>query len=169
MNFRKAVLMTTSNCLEVKQLLSKDDAVKILNSIKEIEEPRWFTRDAFAPGRGQTGSTCKYDYCNQIHMSKDTVEFLKQYAPEYDNFFFGEVAVNRYNVGDYIGPHRDRDIYRRNIVISLQENGDGLFVDDTEEFIEDKAGQAVIIDGIGPVHSVPKVKNERYSLIFLYE
>ena len=161
--------MTTNDCLKVKQLLDKDDVVKILDKIKEIEEPRWFTRDVFAPGRGQLGSACKYDYCNQIHMKKETVEFLEQYAPKYSDFFFNEVAVNKYNIGDFIGPHRDRDIYRRNIVISLQEDGDGLFVDDTNEFIEDKAGQAVIIDGIGPVHSVPKVKNERYSLIFLYE
>jgi hypothetical protein len=162
-------MITKPNCLKVKQVLTEAEVDVIINKIKEIEEPRWFTRKEFAPGRGMPGSECRYDYCNQIHMSKEIVAFLKEYAPVYNDFFLGEVAVNRYNEGDFIGPHKDRDMYRRNMVISLQENGDGLLLDESNEFIEDRLGQGVIIDGVGPVHSVPSVKQERYSLIFLYE
>ena len=68
-----------------------------------------------------------------------------------------------------MGPHKDRDVHRKNVVISLQEKGDGLLLDESNEFIEDRLGQGVVITGVGPVHSVPSVKNERYSLIFLYE
>lgn len=161
--------MIRSKSLAVKNIFDKETVNKIIEKIGEIEEPRWFKREQLAPGRGLPGSTCRYDYCNQIHMSKELVSFFKRLAPVYDNFYIGEVAINRYNVGDYIGPHRDRDIYRRNLVISLQEQGDGLYLDETDEFIEDKIGQGVLIDGIGPVHSVPEVKKERYSLIFLYE
>lgn len=159
----------SDNCLTIEQIFDKEQVVNIVNRIKEIEEPRWHVRDTFGPGRGLPNATCRYDYTNQIYLDKETVDFLKEQAPVYDNYFLNEVAINRYNVGDYMGPHRDRDVHRKNVVISLQENGDGLLLDESNEFIEDKVGQGVAITGIGPVHSVPEVKNERYSLIFLYE
>ena len=157
------------NCFEIEQIFDKEQVVNIVNKIKEIDEPRWHVRDTFGPGRGLPDATCRYDYTNQIYLDKETIDYLKSYAPDYKDYFLNEVAINRYNVGDYIGPHRDRDMHRKNVVISLQEKGDGLLLDETNKFIKDKIGQGVAITGIGPVHSVPEVKNERYSLIFLYE
>ena len=157
------------NCLTIEQIFDEEIVVNIVNKIKEIEEPRWHVRDTFGPGRGLLDATCRYDYTNQIYLDKETVNFLKEQAPVYDNYFLNEVAINRYNIGDHMGPHRDRDVHRKNVVISLQEKGDGLLLDESNEFIEDRLGQGVVITGVGPVHSVPSVKNERYSLIFLYE
>lgn len=157
------------NCLEIEQIFDKETVVNIVNKIKEIDESRWHVRDTFGPGRGLLDATCRYDYTNQIYLDKETVDYLKSHAPVYKDYFLNEVAINRYNVGDYMGPHRDRDVHRKNVVISLQEDEDGLLLDESNRFIEDRLGQGVVITGIGPVHSVPKVRNERYSLIFLYE
>jgi hypothetical protein len=102
-------------------------------------------------------------------MPKNAKDRLKELAPEYKDYLLAEIAVNRYKPGDYIGKHRDRDFYRRNLVIALQANGDGLQIDNPLEFIEDVAGQGVLIEGVGPVHSVPPVNQTRYCLIYLYE
>jgi len=102
-------------------------------------------------------------------MPKELREYFKKIAPVYRDFFLSEIAINKYQPGDYIGPHRDRHDFRRNLVVSLQTSNDGLLIDETDQFIRDEAGQGVLIEGIGPIHSVPSTTQVRYSLIFLYE
>jgi hypothetical protein len=141
---------------------------QVLDRVKKIEEPRWSLRKSLE-GRSIEGSTCHYWFCGNAQMTKDDVEFLKSIAPTFDNYWLKEIAVNKYNVGDFIGKHKDKHYYRKNMVIALQDLGDSLYFDDLNETIPDVKGQAVVLDGIGPAHSVPPVKNQRYSLIYLYE
>jgi len=155
--------------LTIIKVLEKDVAMKVLELVKQIEEPRWVTRTSFKAPRGIDGATCNYDFCGQRQMTKELQEELKKLAPVYVDFPLAEVAVNRYKENDYLGKHKDRDFYRRNLVVSLQEKGDGLYINDEDTFIEDVTGQGVLIEGVGPTHSVPPVKNERYTLIYLYE
>lgn len=155
--------------LQVYKVYDNDQVNTLLDAILKIEDPRWIKRSVLQPGRAVDNAGCSYDYCGHVQMKKETVELLKSFAPRFDDFFLSEIAVNRYNPNDFIGPHKDRHDFRRNLVVSLQSGTDGLYVDDTDEFIKDEAGQGFLIEGVGPIHSVPAVKKTRYSLIFLYE
>jgi len=141
---------------------------QILDLARKIEDSRWIRRNELDPIRGLEGEKCQYDFCGHSQMPRNLVPFLKNIAPSYKDFFLNEIAINRYKIGDFIGKHRDRHLYRRNLVIALQEEGDGLMIEDNY-FLEDKIGQGVLFEGIGPIHAVPPVKKERYSLIYLYE
>lgn len=158
-----------SQKLELINIFTDDMATQIKNHCADIESSRWVRRNELGPARAIGDATCGYDFCGHNQMPKVLKEKLFDIAPKFNGFTLGEVAINRYNIGDYVGKHRDRDLYRLNLVISLQESGDGLMIDDTDEFIEDKLGQGVLITGVGPTHSVPPVKNIRYSLVYLYE
>lgn len=153
----------------ISKIFEKDVVLNILDVVKQIEEPRWVSRTRLSYGRGINGASCSYDFCGQQQMKIETRKMLENLAPKYTDYPLAEVAVNRYKVNDYLGKHRDRHYYRKNLVIALQELGDGLYIDDTDEYIEDMCGQGFLIDGIGPAHSVPPVKNLRYTLIYLYE
>jgi hypothetical protein len=155
--------------LQVSSILSSDAVAKVNLAIAELEQPRWIKRTVLPKTRRVNGATCSYEFCGHAQMPKDVKDFLKSLAPDYKGFSLHEIAINRYNVGDYIGPHRDADLYRKNLVIALQAQGDGLLIDLEDRFIEDAVGQGVLITGVGPIHSVPAVKNLRHCLIYLYE
>jgi hypothetical protein len=155
--------------LLISKFFDKETAFDVRKIAESIDDLRWTTRTALSAGRAIDNSTCHYDFCGHAQMPAPIKEKLKELAPVFEDFKLAEIAINRYNPGDYLGKHKDRHYYRRNLVISLQENGDGLFVDDTDEFVEDVAGQGVLFEGIGPAHSVPPVSHSRYTLIYLYE
>lgn len=150
--------------------LETDIVDEINNRIQDLEELRWVRRTNLGRGRGIVDSAdCAYDFLGDKQMPKELKDFLESVAPKAGIFGLKEICINRYRKGDYIGPHKDKDLYIKNIVISLQDSSDGLYVNDTDEFIKDKKGQAVWFTGVGPTHSVPPVKEERHVLIYLYE
>lgn len=153
----------------ISKYLDNKTAAKAREYAESLEEPRWVKRKTLTPPRQVDGSSCSYDFCGHSQMPKHIVEFLKSIAPHFDNHRLAEIALNRYNIGDYLGKHRDFDYYRKNLVIALQDGNDGLTINDNDEFIKDSLGEGVCIDGIGPVHSVAPVNKKRYSLVYLYE
>jgi hypothetical protein len=155
--------------LDLCDILDPSVADEIRTEAERLEDFRWTRRVNLEPGRSISGSTCQYDFCGHAQMPLSLREKLKKLSPKYKDFPLAEIAINRYQVGDYIGKHKDRDFYRLNLVVALQQQGDGVFIDDEELFIEDKIGQGVLFKGIGPSHSVPSVKKLRYCLIYLYE
>lgn len=165
----KGLLTNMVKALSRFKIFNEDIVDQINDRISSIEDLRWTVRNTLSPGRGIDGSTCRYKFCGHAQMPIEIKEFLKTISPKYDEFKLAEIAINKYDIGDYIGKHKDRHYYRKNLVISLQEKNDGIYIDDTDEFIEDKLGQCVMIEGIGPAHSVPPVKSQRFTLIYLYE
>ena len=153
----------------ISKYLDKETASKAKQYAETLEEPRWIRRSSMNPPRQIENSKCAYDFCGHSQMPKHVIEFYKSIAPHFDNHRLAEIAVNRYQIGDFLGKHRDVDHYRKNLVISLQDSDDGVLIDDENEFIKDSIGQGICIDGIGPVHSVAPVNNKRYSLVYLYE
>jgi len=63
--------------------------------------------------------------------------------------------------------HVDIALYRYNMVIALNDCGDGFKAG--ELFIPDCPGQGFIFPARSEPHSVPPVKHERFVAIFLYE
>lgn len=165
----KARFKNMAQTLEISKILEKDIALNVRSLAESIEEPRWFRRDSMPPSRAIDGASCNYDFCGHKQMSAELKDFLKEIAPTFEDHHLAEIAINRYKQGDFLGKHKDRDYYRKNLVISLQEDGDGLYIDDENKFVEDVIGQGICINGIGPAHSVPEVKHLRYTLIYLYE
>lgn len=159
----------TNNQYQVSKELTEDQVNTINTLLEKYKDSNYWTRRTDLTRRSVDGSSCEYDFMSMSYMPKDLKEYLLEVAPRENGYFIGEVCVNRYNKGDYIGKHRDRDYHRMNRVISLQAEGDGLYIEDDNVFIEDAVGQAVTITGVGPVHSVPAVKNKRHVLIVLYE
>lgn len=153
--------------LEVTPLFDKKTVDTINTMLREVEESRWTLRNSLPYGRAVNGAGCHYEFLGHSQMPKSFKDYLKSIAPV-NSFPLQEIAINRYKAGDYIGSHRDADLYITNLVIALQENGDGLLIEDTDTFIEDVAGQGVKITGVGPIHSVPPVKSLRHCLIYLY-
>jgi len=155
--------------LQICKIFDKDITYELLDLVQQIEDQRWANRNFLPAGRRIDNSTCDYYFCGHSQMERSLVETFKTLAPRFDDFELAEIAVNKYKVDNFLGKHKDRHRYRKNMVISLQENGDGIYIDNLNLFIEDKAGQAVVFDGIDTVHSVPPVKCLRYTLIYLYE
>jgi hypothetical protein len=161
--------MNTVKALLISNYFDKQTAIKLKKIVESIDNIRWTSRTSLSAGRAIDNSTCRYDFCGHAQMPPTVKETFKELAPTFKDFKLAEIAINRYKPGDYLGKHKDRHYYRRNLVISLQEDGDGLLVDDTNQFVKDVAGQGVLFEGIGPSHSVPPVAHDRYTLIYLYE
>lgn len=164
----RAEFKNLTQSLFVSKILDRTVVEQIRNVISSFESARWAQRKNLSNARAYPGSTCRYDFCGHLQMSKNDRDFFKRIAPEFEGNKLAEIAINRYSPGDYIDKHKDRHLYRKNLVIALQQTGDGLLIED-EHFIEDEEGQGILFDGIGPAHSVPPVKKLRYSLIYLYE
>jgi len=148
----------------------EDHAIdKLLDMVKATHPLCWIRRDDLDSNRGIEGHTCRYDTMTYPAMPDKLKEYVREIAPRPEGYIISDIVINRYQPGDYIGKHRDRAWYRMNSVIALQQDGDGIYIDDDELFIEDIKGQSVTLFGAGPVHSVPAAKALRHVLIYLYE
>jgi hypothetical protein len=140
------------------------DLVK--EALERLPAQYWALRDVLAPGRGYPGESCRYHWAGPNTLPKELYRSLLDIAPKHPELDLYEACVNRYEPGDYIGRHRDRDGCILNVTVPLQADGDGLLVDDV--FYPDVIGQGNLLYKSGPAHSVPPAKRSRYVLIFLY-
>lgn len=154
--------------LEVYKTIKEQTVDEIKKQLANLDNSVWIRRESLGRGRGLiSGTDCSYDFLSEQDMPKSLLSTLKDNAPECAYNLY-EVCVNRYQKGDYLGPHKDMDMSIKNIVVSLDNSNNGLLNNETDEFIADKKGQAVYFTGVGPIHSVPPVKDLRYVLIYLY-
>ncbi|MOA69051.1 hypothetical protein D3C78_1970140 [compost metagenome] len=63
--------------------------------------------------------------------------------------------------------HIDIALYRHNMVVALNDQGDG--VECSGEFFPDVPGRATIFPARSEPHAVPPVKHLRFVLLCLYE
>lgn len=147
-----------------------DDKIDHLyDLVKKIDGLCWIRRDKLEPGRGLDKQQCGYDFLSYPAMPDELKEYVRAIAPRPEGYYITDIVINRYQPGDYIGKHLDRASYRMNKVIALQQNGDGIRIDEDDLFVEDVKGQSVTLFGAGPIHSVPAAKSLRHVLIYLYE
>lgn len=111
---------------------------------------------------------CSYNVALNAALGKEALKQLTDMAPEFEGSRLAEVVVNKYEPSDYMPDHMDKTTYTHNVLINLQtSNEDGIQIEDTH--YPDEEGRAVIFKKLGVRHSVPPVKNLRYTLIYLYE
>lgn len=107
---------------------------------------------------------------------------------EFDGVPLTEVQINRYNKGAFIPPHQDKNgvFTFHTICVPLQTNDDNclIFGDpdvyynniDIEEaqragrikICRDKKGYGYHFEGSKPIHWVPPVTTNRYSLVLIF-
>lgn len=161
MNFDK-----TLSFQSIPGVFSEEVCREIREKLMALPKEAWALRQGEMRGRGYPGETCHYRWIGPGMFPKDLYDRLLELAPKREDWVLCEICANKYLPGDYIGKHRDRDMYQINLVIPIQTGEDGVEVEG--EFKADVAGQANIFYNTGPAHTVPAVKKERYLLIFLY-
>ncbi|MBE0438306.1 MAG: hypothetical protein IBX57_00870 [Gammaproteobacteria bacterium] len=148
------------------KVFDKATNAKILAMVENIDESRWFHISKLQKGRGVVNDTDAYYFkCKDWSIPKELKELLFSLAPKFEPFETSEIVINRYLPGGFIPAHTDKDRYLKNVIVPLQSGDDGITIEDT--FYKDEAGIGIVFNGTGPVHEVKKVKDFRYTVIFL--
>jgi hypothetical protein len=146
---------------------SKDVTDDLKQQLAEMHEARWFHREKINSRPTTQGTAASYDFLGDRQQPKEFNELLRSLAPMYPGHYLAEAIINRYKPGDYMPEHIDIQFYRKNLVIPLCADGDGVDIEGV--FIPDVIGEGVCFSQCSVPHSVPAVKNLRYVAIFLYE
>lgn len=148
----------------------KELSESLLTDIKNTPECYYVDRGYTIPLRSINKASGRYQSMVNLTIPKDLRKRLLEASPSITDHWLQEIIVNKYNVGDFIPPHYDSHMYRKFIVISLCENGDGLTVieNDKEYTFFDKVGYGIEFSGTMDLHEVKPVKNERYTILYLY-
>ncbi|BDR26932.1 hypothetical protein RVBP20_1730 [Pseudomonas phage sp. NK1] len=150
-----------------KDVFSAEFAADLVSYLDTLEDSWWFNRKKInsIPTKGIT--ECDYWFLGHNQMPVELRELLFHIAPKVEGAWLGEVLINRYEIGTGMPEHIDQAVYRYNMVIALNDNGDGITING--EFYQDVPGRATIFPIRSEPHEVPPVKNKRYVLIYLYE
>uniref|UniRef100_A0AB39CCV6 DNA endonuclease n=1 Tax=Pseudomonas phage RVTF4 TaxID=3236931 RepID=A0AB39CCV6_9VIRU len=145
---------------------STDIAKVIRDVLEEIPDGYWVNRKKInsIPTEGITDAD--YWFLGDRQMPKELRELLWGLAPTIERVPLGEVCVNRYEPGNGMPEHIDRAYYRHNMVIALNDDGDGIEINGV--FYPDSPGKGVIFPIKSEPHKVPPVATRRYVIIFLY-
>jgi len=124
------------------------------------------THDGFLPNINSRFKTLKNmdmpdDFFHLIFSTKNKWDF--------DTVnFWSFIQIQRYDVGDYIVPHRDAYFVKKLHLVSLTtSNCDGLVCETSDHdlvHVPDIAGQYIDFP-YDAIHFVPPVKQRRYSLV----
>lgn len=117
------------------------------------------------PTQGTTEAN--YLFMGDKQMPKELAEYLFALAPKIPTCKLAEACVNRYDVGMGMPEHVDLARYRHNMVVALNDCGDGIEIQG--EFVADVPGEGICFPSRSVPHRVPPVQHKRYVLVFLYE
>lgn len=145
---------------------STDIAEAIKAVLEEISEDRWFNRKKINSMPTQGTTDADYWFMGDGQMPKDLREILWKLAPKIERVPLGEVCVNRYEPGNGMPEHIDRAQYRHNMVVALNDDGDGIEISGV--FQADVPGKGVVFPIRSEPHRVPPVSKRRFVVIFLY-
>lgn len=146
---------------------SKEVCDNLKKHLGEMHEARWYHRAKINSRPTTQGVEASYDFLGDRQQTKEFNALLRSLAPKYPSYFLAEAIINRYKPGDWMPEHIDIQNYRKNMVIPLCEDGDGVLVNG--EFFPDVIGEGICFSSCSVPHEVPRVKSLRYVAIFLYE
>ncbi len=144
------------------------DIVQLCEQYSDYFKPRVGedTHDGFLPNIRSKFNTLKNE---NIPDALFDLIFTKnnQWDSEVINFW-SFIQIQRYDVGDYIVPHRDAYFVKKLHLVTLTNSDTDGLVCETEnhelEFIKDKAGQYIDFP-YDAIHFVPPVTTKRYSIV----
>ena len=142
-------------------------AKEVLLRIEEIRDSAWHHRNKINSIPTQGTAEADYDFLGDRQQPKDFNKFLRSLAPKIPGTMLGEACVNRYKVGGGMPEHVDIALYRYNVVVMLNDCGDGIEIEGV--FYPDDPGMAIQFPDKSQPHRVPPVKHQRYVVIYLYE
>lgn len=145
---------------------SADIAKALRDVLEELPNEYWFHRDHINSIPTQGTTEADYWFLGERQMPKELKALLCSLAPKIERVPLGEVCVNRYEPGTGMPEHVDRAYYRHNMVIALNDDGDGIEING--EFFADIPGSGVVFPIKSEPHRVPPVSTRRYVVIFLY-
>lgn len=157
----------TAQELLIAPVFSEAVCDELIAWIKTFELPRWFYRGEINSRPTQGTKEAHYWFCGDRQQPKDFNQYLRSLAPEIPGVTLAEACINWYQVGSYMPEHIDVCHYMVNMVVNLNDAGDGVEV--AGVFHPDVKGRGVVFPAFSPPHRVPPVKNERYVIIYLYE
>jgi len=145
-------------------------AMQVLSEVSQLPLARFVNR-AEVKNIQPSNETHTYYSAGDRALPKKLREWLYDIAPPIEGMQPAEVIVNRYPVGGGIGKHADRQGFFLNMVVALTNSDDVLrcYTPNGTQDIADKAGQATLISDPRLSHEVPPVKNERHTIIYLYQ
>ena len=132
-----------------------------------MHSARWFHRSKINSRPTTEGIEASYDFLGDRQQPKEFSAKLRALAPKYPGYFLTEIIINRYMPGDWMPEHIDIQNSRKNLVVPLCEDGDGVTIEGV--FYPDVLGEGVCFSECSVPHAVPQVKSLRYVAIFLYE
>lgn len=146
---------------------STDIAKALVDVLEELPESHWYHRLKINSIPTQGTTEADYWFLGDRQMPKELRELVWSLAPTIERVPLGEVCINRYEPGNGMPEHIDRALYRHNMVIALNQDGDGIEISGV--FYPDEAGKGVVFPIKSEPHRVPPVGTRRYVIIFLYD
>jgi len=147
------------------KLIEVEEAHSIKKRLDLLDDAYYIDRSVIAPNRGLNGEIGAYHSIGDMSLPKDILEDLKKIAPKKD-LPLTQIVVNRYRVGDWIPPHNDDVGPAYCSTLHLEDSEEGLSYEGG--LSKNKAGW-VNEHPMNFIHWVEPAKEERYSIIFLYE
>lgn len=148
-------------------LFSKGIAQAVVDALDALPVAYWYHRLKINSIPTGGDPTCSYHFLGHNQMPKVLREALWDLAPAIPGAVLREVCCNWYAPGEGMPEHRDLASYQHNVVVALNDNGDGVIIND--DFFPDIPGLATVFPRLSEPHMVPAVKHKRYVLIFLYD
>ena len=147
------------------KLIEVEEAHSIKKRLDLLDDAYYIDRSVIAPNRGLNGEIGAYHSIGDRSLPKDILEDLKKIAPKKD-LPLTQIVVNKYRVGDWIPPHNDDVGPAYCSTLHLEDSEEGLSYEGG--LSKNKAGW-VNEHPMNFIHWVEPAKEERYSIIFLYE
>lgn len=148
-------------------VFSDETCEQLKVELAELAEARWFhrTQTYGLPTEGIT--TADYYFLGDRQQPKEFNARLRALAPSFPGMELKEACINRYLPGGYLPEHIDVHMFRKNLVIALCDNGDGIEIE--KIFYPDVKGDGIAFGVRSLPHKVPPVKHLRYVVIYLYD
>ena len=147
------------------KLIEVEEAHSIKKRLDLLDDAYYIDRSVIAPNRGLNGEIGAYHSIGDRSLPKDILVDLKKIAPKKD-LPLTQIVVNRYCIGDWIPPHNDDVGPAYCSTLHLEDSEEGLSYEGG--LSKNKAGW-VNEHPMNFIHWVEPAKEERYSIIFLYE
>jgi hypothetical protein len=147
-------------------VFSAEFCADLLPVLDSVPDAYWTHRTKINSIPTQGTTEADYRFMGHNQFPKALRAMLFKTAPQIAGALLEEICINRYDEGNFMPEHVDVAFYRYNLVVALNEHGDGVVIDGV--FHPDQPGQGVVFPIRSEPHSVPPVKHKRYVLIYLY-